>query len=93
MCSKEMEPRKCSIRRLDEITNLPRDLVMTCIHLQQLYNLCKENGLKLGSSDLVRVVCEKCDEKEVCPSQLMDEYDYQQERDAKKSETANDATK
>ncbi|MCA9140343.1 MAG: hypothetical protein KDB00_26410 [Planctomycetales bacterium] len=55
---------------------------MTCIHLQQLYNLCKENGLRLGSSDLVRVVCQKCDEKEVCPSTLMDEYDYQQERQA-----------
>lgn len=64
---------------------------MTCIHLQQLYSLCKENGLKLGSSDLVRVVCEKCDEKEVCPSTLMDEYDYQQEREnAKKAEPATD---
>ena len=50
---------------------------MTCIHLQQLFSLCKENDLKLGSSDLVRVVCQKCNEKEVCPSTLMDEYDSQ----------------
>lgn len=51
---------------------------MTCVHLQQLYKLCRENDLKLGSSDLVRVVCEKCGEKEVCPSTLMDEYDASQ---------------
>ena len=48
---------------------------MTCKHLQQLFNLCQEHELKLGSSDLVRVVCQKCGEKEVCPSTLMDEYD------------------
>ncbi len=48
---------------------------MTCVHLQQLYRLCQEHELKLGSSDLVRVVCHQCGEKEVCPSTLMDEYD------------------
>ena len=48
---------------------------MTCVHLQQLYQLFQEHDLKLGSSDLVRVVCKKCGEKEVCPSTLMDEYD------------------
>ncbi len=48
---------------------------MTCVHLQQLYKLCQEHDLKLGSSDLVRVVCQKCGQQEVCPSTLMDEYD------------------
>ncbi len=48
---------------------------MTCVHLQQLYKLCQEHELKLGSSDLVRVVCQKCGQQEVCPSTLMDEYD------------------
>ena len=51
---------------------------MTCKHLQQLYKLCQEHELKLGSSDLVRVVCQKCGEKEVCPSTMMDEYDSDQ---------------
>ena len=51
---------------------------MTCVHLQQLYKLCREHDLKLGSSDLVRVVCQQCGEKEVCPSTLMDEYDSNQ---------------
>jgi len=48
---------------------------MTCVHLQQLYNLCQEHDLKLGSSDLVRLVCRQCGAQEVCPSVLMDEYD------------------
>jgi hypothetical protein len=48
---------------------------MTCVHLQQLYKLCQEQDLKLGGSDLIRVVCHQCGEQEVCPSTLMDEYD------------------
>lgn len=53
---------------------------MTCIHLQQLYILCQEHNLKLGGSDLIRVVCQQCGEQEVCPSTLMDEYDAKQLR-------------
>jgi hypothetical protein len=51
---------------------------VTCIHLQQLYKLCQQHDLKLGASDLIRVVCRQCDEQEVCPSTLMDEYDSKQ---------------
>lgn len=53
---------------------------MTCIHLQQLYKLCQAQNLKLGGSDLIRVVCQQCGEQEVCPSTLMDEYDTKQSR-------------
>ena len=48
---------------------------MACVHLQQLYELCQNNELKLSASDLIRVTCHKCGEKEVCPSVLTDEYD------------------
>lgn len=48
---------------------------MTCVHLRQLYQLCQEHDLKLGGSDLIRVVCNQCGEQEVCPSILTDEYD------------------
>jgi hypothetical protein len=48
---------------------------MTCIHLQQLYELCREHDLKLGGSDLIRVVCHQCDRQEVCPSNLMEQLD------------------
>ena len=48
---------------------------MACVHLQQLYELCQDNELKLSASDLIRVTCHKCGEKEVCPSVLTDEYD------------------
>ena len=53
---------------------------MACVHLQQLYKLCQEQHLKLGGSDLIRVVCHPCGEQEVCPSTLMemDEYDSNQ---------------
>lgn len=59
---------------------------MTCKHLQQLYKLCQDHDLKLGSSDLVRVVCQQCGEKEVCPSTLMDEYDSDDSIDAARAE-------
>lgn len=48
---------------------------MTCVHLQELYKLCNEHELRLGSSDLIRIVCSQCGEEEVCPSTLSDEYD------------------
>jgi hypothetical protein len=48
---------------------------MTCVHLRQLYELCRTHDLKLGGSDLVRLVCRQCNAQEVCPSVLMDEYD------------------
>lgn len=48
---------------------------MTCVHLQQLYRLCQEHDLKIGSADLVHIVCNQCGEQEVCPSTLTDEYD------------------
>jgi hypothetical protein len=50
---------------------------MACVHLQQLYNLCQEQELKLGGSDLIRVFCTQCGEQEVCPSALMDDYHTQ----------------
>lgn len=45
---------------------------MTCIHLQELYDLCREYDLKLGGSDLIRVVCRQCGRQEVCPSTLIE---------------------
>ena len=59
---------------------------MACVHLQQLYQLCQDHDLKLSSSDLIRVVCPKCGEQEVCPSMLTDEYD------SRKSEQVNQET-
>ncbi len=68
---------------------------MTCVHLQQLYKLCQEQDLKLGGSDLIKVVCHQCGVKEVCPSTLMDEYDANQSKpviDAKKKQAKDSAT-
>ncbi|MCA9229609.1 MAG: hypothetical protein KDA57_03090 [Planctomycetales bacterium] len=55
---------------------------MACTHLKQLYQLCLEHELKLGGSDLIRVVCQQCGEQEVCPSMLMDEYDAKESQSA-----------
>ena len=60
---------------------------MTCTHLRQLYELCQKNELKLGASDLIRVVCHQCGEQEVCPSTLMDEYDARQLQSTDSHET------
>ena len=51
---------------------------MTCIHLRKLYELCEQNDIKLSSAELVHVVCTQCGQKEVCPSMLMDEFDWDQ---------------
>lgn len=54
---------------------------MPCVHLQQLFKLCHDHEIKLASADLIHIVCTQCDEKEVCPSVLTDEYDAVQEGD------------
>ncbi len=48
---------------------------MVCTHLSELYQLCEKHQLRLGGSDLIRLVCKQCDQEETCPSVLMDEYD------------------
>lgn len=48
---------------------------MTCVHLQQLVQLCKTSQLKLSSSDLIHIVCKQCNQDEVCPSMLVEEYE------------------
>lgn len=59
---------------------------MVCNHLRELYQLCETNQLRLGGSDLIRVVCKQCDQEETCPSVLMDEYDAHQEEKLKSGE-------
>ncbi len=56
---------------------------MVCTHLRELYQLCENNQLRLGGSDLIRVVCKQCDQEETCPSVLMDEYDANQDEKAR----------
>ena len=48
---------------------------MTCVHLQQLVQLCESSQIKLSSSDLIHMVCEQCGKKEVCPSELFEDFD------------------
>ena len=52
---------------------------MACIHLQQLYDLCREHEIKLGGSDLIHLFCEQCGKQEVCPSMLVHHRDAEPE--------------
>lgn len=61
---------------------------MVCSHLKELYQLCENNQLRIGSSDLVRVVCRQCDEVETCPSVLMDEYDAHEKQESETTPAA-----
>ena len=54
---------------------------MTCVHLKQLYDLCLKEDLKIGGTDLIRIVCKQCGEQDVCPSMLMEEYEAQHPED------------
>ncbi len=48
---------------------------MTCTHLKDLYRVCQQHNIKLGSSDLIRIVCPQCGIEENCPSVYTAEYD------------------
>ena len=48
---------------------------MTCTHLKQLYQLCQDSQIQLSSTDLIHIVCKQCENVEVCPSVLFEEYD------------------
>ena len=48
---------------------------MTCVHLRKLYQLCQEEDLRLGGSDLIRIVCQQCGVQDECPSLLLDEFE------------------
>jgi hypothetical protein len=43
---------------------------MVCVHLRALYDLCQTHQLKLGGSDLIRIVCTQCQQHDVCPSTI-----------------------
>ena len=55
---------------------------MSCVHLKKLFDLCAQEDLKIGGTDLVRIVCKQCGEQEVCPSMLMEEYEAQHPEEA-----------
>jgi hypothetical protein len=58
---------------------------MACVHLNQLYQLCKDSQVRLSSSDLIRIVCKQCEKEEVCPSVLFEAYDsHELEENARK---------
>ncbi len=50
----------------------------TCIHLQQLVQLCQASDLRLSSSDLIHLVCKQCGKQEVCPALLIEEVEAQE---------------
>ena len=47
---------------------------MPCVHLQQLFELCDREGLRMSSSDLIHIVCQQCGKQEVCPDTLNEHF-------------------
>lgn len=65
---------------------------MTCIHLRKLYEICESSEIRLSSADLVHIVCKQCGHKEVCPSTIIDEYEWNEaQEEAKAQAQASDA--
>jgi hypothetical protein len=50
---------------------------MNCVHLQQLVQLCHDSDIRLSSSDLIHIVCKQCNRQDVCPSNLVEQYEAQ----------------
>jgi hypothetical protein len=61
---------------------------MTCAHLNQLYQLCKDSQVRLSSTDLIHIVCKQCEKEEVCPSVLFEEYDQDEQDEVDKESTS-----
>jgi heterodisulfide reductase subunit A-like polyferredoxin len=53
---------------------------MTCVHLRRLYEICEISEIRLSSADLVHIVCKQCGHKEVCPSTILDEYEWNESK-------------
>ncbi len=53
----------------------------TSSSIDETYQLCRDNDVKVGGSDLVRFVCQQCGEQEVCPSVLIEEYESHEHDD------------
>lgn len=51
---------------------------MPCVHLQQLYQLCRDSQVRLSSAELIHIVCRQCNQEEVCPSLLFEQYEEMQ---------------
>ena len=60
---------------------------MTCIHLQEMFQLCKDNELRISSADLVHIVCKQCQKDEVCPTLLLEQYESRHPEQQLDSET------
>lgn len=66
---------------------------MTCVHLRKLYDLCQTNDIRIASQDLVHLVCNQCGRKEVCPSMLVEEYEWSESNGAATAATEPSADK
>ena len=65
---------------------------MVCTHLRELYDLCEKHEIRLGGTDLIRIVCKQCEQDETCPSTLMDEYDSRHPEEARPLAPTDDLT-
>ncbi len=48
---------------------------MSCAHLKRLFDMCRQEDIKIGGTDVVRIVCKQCGAEEVCPTMLTDQYE------------------
>ena len=55
---------------------------MICTQMHEVYALCRDFDVKIGRSDLLRIVCDQCSSKEVCPAALIDEFELPVHRDS-----------
>ena len=66
---------------------------MVCVHLRRLYQLCRDEKLRLGGSDLIHLICQNCGIQEGCPATFDEHFESKNERFAPRAAVAsgNDA--
>ena len=56
---------------------------MSCVHLKKLYKFCQDENVKIGGTDLIRIVCEQCGVQDECPSILIEHFEAKEAQAAK----------
>ena len=59
---------------------------MLCEHLKGLSDYVKENHIEIGSLDLIKVVCKKCQITTECPYIPIENYDEHGRKDSENKE-------
>ncbi len=67
-------------------------MTVICEHLKKLFDVCEQNQIRLGSSELIRIVCTQCNREETCPAALLNEIEQRQDDSSRQGRSERDSS-